>query len=715
MYLKNLTLSGFKSFGKTTVFEFPTPITGVVGPNGAGKSNVVEAIRWVLGEQSMKSLRGKKGEDLIFSGSEKASRLGRAEVKLVFDNSKKQFPFEFDDVIISRRVLRDGTNEYILNGSAVRLKDIYELLSRVGLGATQHHVISQGEVDRILWASPLERQEMVEEALGLREFHMKARETDRKLAEVDINMKQVDAQRRELTPHVKYLRSQAEKMKAHEHYAEELREQSLKYAEREGASLGVLADGFNSKKAPLVSTKEEKEETIRALQDEIKKEEGDFARVPGRTEFKRTLDELEEKRRTLDRELGKIEGLLLSVTSATKETSESVSLPSVMSELDELHRFVSDLAEKDSFESLRSGLHDIKIRLESLLKLCSGKGDSSPDETLMQKKTAFAAELRKLEQELAGLKSKKEEDEAVREDIMVDLRERERRIRDEERELEEVRKQLREIEFEEERYKIRKEELDRFITDNSVLSGNGEAEPFRSDAERTQLMRGVERLRIKLEEAGGIDRAVIQEFEEATHREEFLSRELEDLSRAKKSLEELMGELAEKLKEKFAKGLEKINKEFLSIFKTIFGGGRAELVYIKPSKKIIDEEEVEEKGGLEISLDIPRKRLRSLDMLSGGERALMSVALLFAMSTVNPPPFLVLDETDAALDEANSQRYGDMLAELSKKTQLVVITHNRETMRRCGVLYGVTQGEDAISRVLSIKFEEASELVGAGQ
>ena len=712
MYLKNLTLSGFKSFGKTTVFEFPTPITGVVGPNGAGKSNVVEAIRWVLGEQSMKSLRGKKGEDLIFSGSEKASRLGRAEVKLVFDNSKKQFPFEFEDVIISRRVLRDGTNEYILNGSAVRLKDIYELLSRVGLGATQHHVISQGEVDRILWASPLERQEMVEEALRLREVHMKARETERKLAEVDVNMKQVDAQRRELTPHVKYLRSQAEKMKAHEHYAEELCEQSLKYAEREGASLGVLANNFNSKKTPLVSTKEEKEEAIRALQDEIKKEEGEFARVPGRTQFKRTLDELEEKRRSLDRELGKIEGLLLS---GTKETGEAVSLPSVVGELDELYRFVSGLADKDSFESLRSGLHDIKIRLESLLKLCSGKGDASPDETLIQKKTALVAELRKLEQELAGLKSKKEDDEAVREDIMVDLRERERRIRDEERELEEIRKQLREIEFEEERYTIRKEELDRFIADNAVLLGDGEAEPFRSDAERTQLMRGVERLRIKLEEAGGIDRTVIQEFEEATRREGFLSRELEDLSRAKKSLEELMGELAEKLKEKFTRGLEKINKEFLSIFKTIFGGGRAELVYIKPSKKIIDEEEVEEKGGLEISLDIPRKRLRSLDMLSGGERALTSVALLFAMSTANPPPFLVLDETDAALDEANSQRYGDMLAELSKKTQLVVITHNRETMRRCGVLYGVTQGEDAISRVLSIKFEEASELAGVEQ
>lgn len=710
MYLKNLTLSGFKSFGKTTVFEFPTPITGVVGPNGAGKSNIVEAIRWVLGEQSMKSLRGKKGEDLIFNGSEKAARLGRAEVKLIFDNSKKQFPFEFDDIIISRRVLRDGTNEYILNKSAVRLKDIYELLSRVGLGATQHHVISQGEVDRILWASPIERQEMIEEALGLREFHMKARETERKLVEVDVNMKQIDAQRRELTPHVKYLRSQADKMKAHEHYASELHEQLLTYAMREQASLDILDKAFNLKKAPLIEVRREKEKAVRDLQSEIKKEEGAFARVPARTDFKRELDTLEERRRLLDRELGKIEGLLLS---GSKESTGTVSLASVVGELDELHRFVADVAGKESFESLRSGLHDIKIRLESIVKLCSGKNGASPDETLLQKKNALVAELRGLEQGLLKLKSKKEEDEAVREDIMVDLREREHKVREEERELEETLKQLREIEFEEERYILRKNEFDRFIADNTILLPSDSKESFRDEADRSHLLRSIERLRIKLEEAGGIDRSVIREYEEATGREEFLSRELEDLARAKKSLEKLMDELRDKLKEKFTDGLEKINKEFLAIFKKVFGGGRAELVYIKPSKKVIEGEEVEEKGGLEISLDIPRKRLKSLDMLSGGERALTSAALLFAMSMVHPPPFLVLDETDAALDEANSQRYGDMLEILSNKTQLVVITHNRETMRRCGVLYGVTQGDDAISRVLSIKFEEAKDLIDA--
>jgi chromosome segregation protein len=119
-------------------------------------------------------------------------------------------------------------------------------------------------------------------------------------------------------------------------------------------------------------------------------------------------------------------------------------------------------------------------------------------------------------------------------------------------------------------------------------------------------------------------------------------------------------------------------------------------------------EEKEEEFGISISVNLPRKKIRGLDMLSGGERALTSIALLFAMSQVNPPPFLVLDETDAALDEANSRKYGDMVESLSKHSQLIVITHNRETMSRANVLYGVTMGGDSISKLLSIKFDEAS-------
>jgi chromosome segregation protein len=125
----------------------------------------------------------------------------------------------------------------------------------------------------------------------------------------------------------------------------------------------------------------------------------------------------------------------------------------------------------------------------------------------------------------------------------------------------------------------------------------------------------------------------------------------------------------------------------------------------------LESEEGESEYGIDIDVDIPRKRIKSLAMLSGGERALTSIALLFAMVSVNPPPFLVLDETDAALDEANSQKYANTLSDLSKKTQLIIITHNRETMLRAGILYGVTMGEDGISKLLSIKFEEGEKYV----
>ena len=151
----------------------------------------------------------------------------------------------------------------------------------------------------------------------------------------------------------------------------------------------------------------------------------------------------------------------------------------------------------------------------------------------------------------------------------------------------------------------------------------------------------------------------------------------------------------------------------------MFGGGRAKLVILKAQKakkeKDAEEdgfapEEANEEGGVDIDVGLPRKKIKGLDMLSGGERALTSIALLFAMSAVNPPPFLVLDETDAALDESNSRRYGEMLKNLSLTTQVVTITHNRETMKQAGALYGVTMGSDGVSRLLSLKLTEAEEL-----
>ena len=190
---------------------------------------------------------------------------------------------------------------------------------------------------------------------------------------------------------------------------------------------------------------------------------------------------------------------------------------------------------------------------------------------------------------------------------------------------------------------------------------------------------------------------------------------MEDLKQATVSLKELIKELDQHIKKDFKEGFSKVKEEFNTYFRIIFGGGRASLQLIKiPARgeesaeselEAGDKEATEE--GVEITVDLPRKRIKGLAMLSGGERALTSIALLFAITSVNPPPFLVLDETDAALDEANSQRYSAILKELAKRTQLVVVTHNREIMKCAGILYGVTMGDDGVSKLLSLKLEEA--------
>src|SRR3989338_8017447 len=221
MRLKTLEINGFKSFAQKTVLEFESPIVCIVGPNGSGKSNVVEALRYVLGEQSMKSMRGKSGSDLIFKGSKSLPKGSRATVIIHFDNSDKVFKLEneggeninlnYDTISISREVFTDGLNKYILNGTEVRLKDIHNLLASVNIGSSGHHIISQGEADRILNASPKDRKEMVEDALGLKIFQYKIKDSGRKLERTEANMREVTLLRRENAPHLNFLKKQVEK------------------------------------------------------------------------------------------------------------------------------------------------------------------------------------------------------------------------------------------------------------------------------------------------------------------------------------------------------------------------------------------------------------------------------------------------------------------------------------------------------------------------
>ncbi|MDO8576294.1 MAG: hypothetical protein Q7R90_03195, partial [bacterium] len=234
--------------------------------------------------------------------------------------------------------------------------------------------------------------------------------------------------------------------------------------------------------------------------------------------------------------------------------------------------------------------------------------------------------------------------------------------------------------------------------------------------------REIERLKIKIEESGiGGGDAVVKEFNQTKEREEFLARELADLEASAQKLKDIIAELEKTIDARFTEGIKHINVALQSFFAKLFGGGHAKLEVEEPRRAKRDRsdetdeesdemdipEEEELYAGLSIDVSLPRKKIRGLDVLSGGERALTSIALIFSMSQVNPPPFLILDETDAALDEANSRRYADMIKELGVKSQLIVITHNRATMAAAGELYGVTMGQDGVSKLLSVKLEEA--------
>ena len=218
MLIKKLKLQGFKSFAQPTNIEFSTNlenkcgITAIVGPNGCGKSNVVEAIRWALGEQSLKALRGKKSTDVIFHGSEKKARLGMAKISLYFDNQDQSMPIDYSEVIISRQIFRNGDSEYSINGNKTRLIDILDLLAKANFGQRSYSIISQGQIMTILLSSAINRKIFFEEATGVRMHTIKREETIRKITRTKENLQRVNITLQELKPRVNSLTRQVNKL-----------------------------------------------------------------------------------------------------------------------------------------------------------------------------------------------------------------------------------------------------------------------------------------------------------------------------------------------------------------------------------------------------------------------------------------------------------------------------------------------------------------------
>ena len=223
MYLKRLELQGFKSFADKTILEFMPGITTVIGPNGSGKSNISDAIRWVLGEQSMKSLRSSKAEDIIFAGTQNRKSLGFAEASLVFDNKDGKLPIEYLEVTVTRKIYRSGETGYFINKVPCRLKDILELFMDTGIGKDGYSIIGQGKIDEILSNKSEDRRHIFEEAAGIVKYRVRKAESEKKLEQTKLNLLRINDILSEVEGTIEPLKLQSEKAKQFLNLREELK------------------------------------------------------------------------------------------------------------------------------------------------------------------------------------------------------------------------------------------------------------------------------------------------------------------------------------------------------------------------------------------------------------------------------------------------------------------------------------------------------------
>ena len=736
MRLQNLEINGFKSFSKKTTLEFQNSIISIVGPNGSGKSNVVEALRFVLGEQSIKSMRGSSGSDLIFKGSKTLPKSSRASVTIYFDNSDKVFKLfqegkeninlNYDTISISREVYPDGLNKYILNGTEVRLKDINNLLASVNIGSSHHHIISQGEADRILNASSKDRREMVEDALGLKIYQYKIKEAGRKLERTTNNMKEVSLLRRENAPHLNFLKKQVDKFEKAKEMQVSLLSLYKEYLKKESIYL-------NKEKSNLFNEKSRIEEELENVKNKISSM--DEVNEKKESEKEKELKILEEKihgirsvKNEIERKLGRMEGMIEMEERRKEQTPEIIikNPEEIKAIFEEINSGIEEAMIEENIAEIKIILLRIKEILNNVdqhKSVMENSSSNSEVEELRKNQQKILDEMKKIEDEEKNIFEKVVDlkSEINKENEALHLKEKEKfnyRVKHQE-----LTSSLNLISVREEGLKREEETFENEIKEGGALIG-GEIlsyKNFETDGEinrnnQEELKRKIERIKIKLEDVGSSGGSeIIKEFEEVSQRDNFLAKEMEDLTKSIESLHALMADLKEKIDIEFKEGVKKINVEFTNLFSLMFGGGSAHLSLVTENKRrkgeeggeVEDEEEIAFEQGIEINVSLPHKKVKELNALSGGERSLTSIALLFAMSQVNPPPFLVLDETDAALDEANSRKYGDMLEKLSNHSQLIVVTHNRETMSRAGILYGVTVGSDGASKLLSVKLDDA--------
>ncbi len=729
MQLKHIKLSGFKSFVDPTKISFPTNMVGVVGPNGCGKSNVIDAVRWVLGELSAKNLRGESMVDVIFNGSENRKASGQCSIELLFDNSSAKIGGEyssFNEVSIKRLMNRDAHSDYFINNTKCRRKDVQDIFLGTGLGPSSYAIIEQGMVSKLVSAKPDELRTHIEEAAGVSKYRERRRETESRIKRTKENLSRVKDIRDEIGRTIKRLENQAKSAEKYNSLKKtktklELDKAILFSIEAKGSrddlqkklnslnrdlliknteseTVQSQIDQFRTENESVISDYEIAQKNFYSVGAEIAKREANLQNIyKGESETKVDLEKVKQNYKR---------------AKETEKNFEQLS-PSEKA-MHILDSIISTIVKFNiSNENIKEQAVKLKGLLTDILNIASKQSKTLTDEYLsrqneLENQIYNAANQKKsIEEEMKDLVDKS----SSAESILISLRQKQSQFNEQLRELENkksisdldsksILENITNIRIEQKTYEIN---LDNSY--NKLREAGIDIESLDFSQYKDQTIENIEDdltdIETKIIKLGAINLAAPDEIEQESKRKKELDDQYNDLTEALDKLVAAIKKIDQETKTIFKDSFDSVNQKLKEMFPKLFGGGIAELT-------LTDDDSLN--AGVILMARPPGKKNSSISQLSGGEKALTALALVFAIFELNPAPFCLLDEVDAPLDDLNTLRFINMVEEMSRSVQFIFITHNKVSMERSDHLMGVTMQEAGVSRMVSVDVNQALEL-----
>ena len=700
MHISKLEIFGFKSFAKKETVVFDSGITGIVGPNGCGKTNIVDAIRWVLGEQKTKRLRSSKMEDVIFNGASNVKPLGLCEVFLTIENNKGLLPVEYSEVEIGRRLYRSGESEYFINRNNCRLKDISNLFVDTGLTSDAYSVIELNMIEQILSDKDDSRRQMFEEAAGVNKYKAKRKSALRKFDLNSRDLERIDDIILEIEIQVKALDLQLKRFKRHEKLSSELKELELDLASARMTDLEnvilPLEEMLKKKNKVLQKTNSKKEvESVEFdnSREAYLKEKESLATMKAKVDklTEKLLLEIQEKNLESSKGVGLLEDELQKKISQLnqfdKDYIKIVSNQDVTNSLSDesKEKFKNNnytVIETDKkYEKLKASIEDYKDKIDKYRK--EQEFDfSKMDESIKKIQDQINSnnlELEKKENDvnkafikMESIRAKLDSDKFSKDDLFYEIKEAEMKIAES---------------------KIKKTQIEQNIIEKF---GNDVVLRDVKDYNISDMVFRVEKIKRSIDSIGPINWAVKDEHEEKTARLNNLLEQKADLIDAENNLKEAIKKIDMVAQEQFFDTYNQVKENFEKMFTVFFNGGKGSIELSDPNDPL--------NSDINIFAQPPGKRNNTLKMLSAGEKSLTAIALLFSIYQYKPSPFCILDEIDAPLDDINIKKFTDVIKDYSKTTQFIMVTHNKLTMESADCIYGVTAEKQGISKLMSIDF-----------